>query len=325
MKLCYSCDKLITKDNRSKEHLLQSALGGKKISYDLLCGSCNNKFGETIDAELISQIGHFADILGVNNSTKNKILKFQTDDLKDWSVGSRLKGLYTIKYEIKGYVLEVHGKDELECERKLKNILKKHKKKDASLDINKEISKIQFNDNYAPDKLFINNGRSKNPKEMVIGGTEGYYGGLAKIVLNYYLANGGEKKYVEDIVSFINNHNVKFNGIDTAYSDGIVRNLDKKEISHVIQIWSDMNNKVLVGYIELFSMFRYFIVLNFKYDGPEFNYKWAYDLIAKKDYDVCIAYYPEKLEKLPLEKVSIEMRKLHDRFSHIVESLQNEL
>lgn len=326
MKKCYKCDSPLTEDNKSKEHLLQSALGGKKVSYDLLCEMCNNEIGETIDAEIASQIGHFADILGVNNSTKHKVLKAETEDGNDWSIGSSLKGLYHIKCEIKGYPIDLYGKDERECKKKLRKLLNKNKRTDPELDVDEAVANIQFEDLQASGKLFFNNGRSSNPKEMIVGGSKEYYGAIAKIMLNHYLVNGGSKEYVEDMISFVKDQKGDFVGkIKTVFSDAIVRNLDENEIGHIVHVWSNSYDKLLLGYIELFGIYRYLVLLNSNYEGPEYNFKWAYDLVIKKEYDANVIYEPMKLAKLSKDDISIKMGKLQDRFYQIVERNQSEL
>jgi hypothetical protein len=49
----------------SDEHILLSALGGRKRSTRVVCGDHNNAFGNTIDAALARQLAFFCNILGI--------------------------------------------------------------------------------------------------------------------------------------------------------------------------------------------------------------------------------------------------------------------
>lgn len=323
MNICYKCNNPILEENKSKEHLLQEALGGSKTSSNLICNPCNRVLGDTIDVEIVSQIGFFADLLGVNSSTKHKIIHAEAEGGLDWSIGSGLKGLYHIRCEIKGNSFDLHGKDEKECKEKFRKMLKKHIKSNPDLNVNEEINNIQFEDIKAPGKLFFNNRKSENPKEMVVGGSIKYYAAITKILLNHYLENGGKREFVEEAVLFVTKQEGNFrNCISTVYSDGITRNLSDNELGHVVYVWSDLNDKLLLGYIELFGIFRYLVCLNSNYNGPKHEFKWAYDLIKKSEYNPSVIYNPNELKKLPKEEVSLEMARLHDRFYKIIEKNQ---
>ncbi|CAB5081495.1 hypothetical protein D3OALGB2SA_644 [Olavius algarvensis associated proteobacterium Delta 3] len=58
---CYSCCE--TK-RLTEEHIIPQALGGRLSSW-IYCKSCNDKFGNEIDAELIKNIGYFGTALNI--------------------------------------------------------------------------------------------------------------------------------------------------------------------------------------------------------------------------------------------------------------------
>ena len=50
---CWLCGALLTSENRSQEHIILKALGGKRTVDDFLCGRCNNWTGYKWDTPLI--------------------------------------------------------------------------------------------------------------------------------------------------------------------------------------------------------------------------------------------------------------------------------
>ena len=62
---CYACGKEITPSNRSDEHIIPNAIGGRLKSKSLLCKQCNSDFGDSIDSELSRQLNHIGNMLNI--------------------------------------------------------------------------------------------------------------------------------------------------------------------------------------------------------------------------------------------------------------------
>lgn len=78
MTTCYLCDEFLTAaaDNISKEHIILNAIGGHLKSKELLCKTCNSKFGEDADSELANQLLFLSSYLQVKrDSGENQIIK----------------------------------------------------------------------------------------------------------------------------------------------------------------------------------------------------------------------------------------------------------
>lgn len=67
---CYYCHEVLTKENKSEEHIIPNSLGGRMCSYRLLCKGCNEKLGGTIDVELYKQLGFIADAISAKRDRK---------------------------------------------------------------------------------------------------------------------------------------------------------------------------------------------------------------------------------------------------------------
>ncbi|MDE5572107.1 MAG: HNH endonuclease [Prevotella sp.] len=73
-KICFICGNPLTESNRSKEHILLNAAGGKLKSYDIMCATCNTRMGSKPDDALALQLRSIANHLGVkrdNGRTPN--------------------------------------------------------------------------------------------------------------------------------------------------------------------------------------------------------------------------------------------------------------
>jgi hypothetical protein len=78
--LCTFCDNPL---DDSIEHVVLSAIGGRKCSARVICGDHNNTFGSTIDKVLTEQLAFFCNLLAIRtgrNQTAATIRGLQTTD-----------------------------------------------------------------------------------------------------------------------------------------------------------------------------------------------------------------------------------------------------
>jgi len=62
---CIYCDSEIESKGNHIEHIIPNCIGGKLKSRSLVCSTCNDDFGESIDAELGNQMNHMANLLNI--------------------------------------------------------------------------------------------------------------------------------------------------------------------------------------------------------------------------------------------------------------------
>jgi len=65
MNKCYLCNKEITEQNTTIEHIILNFMSGRLKSSNLICKDCNSKFGDSFDAKLSKQFDFFANILDI--------------------------------------------------------------------------------------------------------------------------------------------------------------------------------------------------------------------------------------------------------------------
>lgn len=77
---CYNCGAILNRKTRSAEHILPNSIGGKRKAYNLLCKSCNEKFGRSIDNELASKLARFYSLLQEEEPNNKKDGKIAAHD-----------------------------------------------------------------------------------------------------------------------------------------------------------------------------------------------------------------------------------------------------
>ena len=70
-KLCALCQTPLTKANRTKEHIIPNAIGGRKKVRNFICKRCNDKTGEKWDSALANQLQPFCTMLGIRRAEGN--------------------------------------------------------------------------------------------------------------------------------------------------------------------------------------------------------------------------------------------------------------
>lgn len=92
---CYNCGTTLNRKTRSAEHILPNSIGGKRKAYNLLCKTCNEKFGRSIDNELASRLARFYTLL----NTEEPVQKTNTANgsRKDGNIAQHDRFISAIK------------------------------------------------------------------------------------------------------------------------------------------------------------------------------------------------------------------------------------
>lgn len=53
---CYYCGIELTQENRTREHIIPEALGGRLTSSEILCRTHNSILGRTVDIQLFERL-----------------------------------------------------------------------------------------------------------------------------------------------------------------------------------------------------------------------------------------------------------------------------
>ena len=136
-----------------------NAIGGHLTSKNLLCKTCNSKFGEESDAELARQLNFYSNVLMIKRDNGNP----QPVIMERPSTGEKYKVDSTGKPQIKDPVViqkENVGQQEIKVQARsmdeAKKILKGFKRKYKNIDIEDVLSKAQHVEEQIDESLKIN-------------------------------------------------------------------------------------------------------------------------------------------------------------------------
>ena len=274
MKHCYNCGILLTDDNASEEHIIPNACGGRLTSKKLLCKSCNSKFGNSYDAELLKELKLFSVLLNVrrDRGTHQPVVR------SDGCIALPAKGKpYLLKpIEIYG---EENGRKTVRIQadnpKQIRNILGKMRHE----------GKINLSDAEIEDYIANLTITEEPSPPLPINGTIGQGNSnraIAKIALNFYAMHHDNIIGLDDVLAFVNgNNNRSLSNI--YYPSTPPLSISNDIVSHIIYLAGNPNTKLLYCYIELFNVQCYLVVLSEKYSGPQFRKVYEYDLISGKE------------------------------------------
>ncbi|MBW7914351.1 MAG: HNH endonuclease [Taibaiella sp.] len=273
MSKCYNCDTTLTESNRSVEHIILNAVGGRLKSSDLLCVGCNSKMGNSADAELAKQFQFLSGHLQVKRdngaipTTKGGKLADGTEiNLLSGITPSLAKPKFSVEQEGDKLVYNVVARSDKEMKTILEGIAKKH---------------TQFDVNHAMSKARKGVERLKEPVSFsqVFGGKLAFRS-IAKTAVNFYLYNKGDKENIRHLLPYL----FEKDDLDVVKHFHSKKSLYKKEageIIHLLHIVGNKHDKVLYCYVEFFSTHSYLIMLSEKYNGKNIRYTYAYNIISK--------------------------------------------
>ena len=276
-RFCYCCDAVITDKNKSVEHIILNACGGRLKSDKLLCKECNSFFGTSFDSHLAKSTNALANLLMINREkgepqpvkTRNSVTQ------EPYYLAKGGKPLPT-KPKIKQYKKD--GKERLDITvhstEELKKVLKGLKRKHPNLDIPAALSaaksrKVMEDGSYDIDGS--------------IGG-EKVFKAIAKSIINFYILKGGRAKFIKSLIPYLLDKK-EMDVVWMHYPNQPVYEADDQEVSHVLKVVGNASEKILYGYVELFNTHCFIVLLNSDYDGEDLNSDYVYDVLSEKILD----------------------------------------
>lgn len=270
--ICFDCGKELTVNNKSKEHIILNAIGGRLKSDRIFCKDCNSALGYEADAELAKQLEFFSGYLQVNrdngeipHTTGGKTADGTEYKILNGITPALARPKFTVK-EVPGggtYSITARSEDEM------RSILSGLKKKYPVLDVDDAMKHA---------KTF--KGRMKEHIEfnLVIGG-ELPFRSILKSAVGYFLHEGGNREDVKHLLGMIKGKEVL--DIVRGYQppDPIYSQMDN-EVIHLLHLVGNEKDHILYCYVELFSAFSFVVLLSENYRGRDMTKTYANDAIT---------------------------------------------
>lgn len=299
VKKCFFCGTPLVGENKSKEHVIPNSIGGKLTTYGFICKACNNKFGEECDADLANQLHTITLLLNIHRERKEVhpgvFTSVNGEDYRLYASGKIEKCICIPKETILDNGkkrVEIHAPNRQQMAQHIKGYIRKFKKntdndKDkANIEHvfkNIDIDKLPYKEEYIP------------PLEIKIevGGT-----GFAKSIVKTCLALCSMSQIRDECTlakNFLNTGDES--KVVWAHCDWNLRcKISEDDFSHCIHVQSSKEYGYVAAYVELFSIFRFIVILSDEYKGENFYKTYTVDPISGKERTVEI--------DIPFENIS---------------------
>lgn len=227
---CVYCNKILTKKNISKEHVIQNALGGLLESTKICCSDCNNKIGKYIDNNFVKIFNPIVgNIINLNKTNNSKSMPTYTG-----------KSMYNDNE----YTVTLKNKKIIACN-ELSKTLKRNLSKTDIIALEDGLIGLDFN---------IDNKEFKN--------------GIGKIAFNFAIEKNISPKILKKKINITDN-TIEFSYpiipfIPMNNFDNYIENEVDFKMHHSIILFSQENK--LWCYIDLFNTFQYYVLLNNTWD-----------------------------------------------------------
>jgi len=267
------CDCEITKNNTYREHIILNALGGKLISPSIICETCAEKFN-SIDTSLSNQLNFVGLMLnikrdrGANPSMRVK-KEITGEEFLLTAGGKPLPIKPIIKENQQDGGIFIQAKDENEM-RKILNGLKRKYTFLKDKDIEEIISQAVRRQEYFDQPVTIN---------IELDNTT--FRAICKMIISFYMQNGGNRENISHLLPYILGDSQE-NCVFYYYPDRTFTTTnDSFKILHQLFIKGSSTEKIIYGYVELFSTFKFLVLLSNDYIGNDFCKEYSFDVMER--------------------------------------------
>ncbi|WP_375499415.1 hypothetical protein [uncultured Nostoc sp.] len=120
--------------------------------------------------------------------------------------------------------------------------------------------------------------------QLTFGGNEAFRA-ICKMAISFYIYKGGERNYISHLIPYIKDGQLN-NTVWHYYPENITNsNSENIEVLHTLFVVGNPSEKILCAYIELFSTFKFIVLLSDTYTGKEYKEFYSFDVIGQKIID----------------------------------------
>ncbi len=311
MKKCWLCSNPLEGNHRTGEHIIPSAIGGRKEVHDFICRSCNSTRGDAWEAELARQFLWFSSAAGVKRGRGGTHPDFKVETASGEKLRLRADSVlvpdgHDISTEESGNRIEVAIR--ANDPRTIKNLLKKIAVDHPEFDFKNATTHSEQVDSYLDEPLCMNF----------------RYGGPAagRSMVKSCLALLSEVDHIETsncarALAYLLDPSLDASSPCYFFFDAdLVENRPQNHLFHCVSVVGQPQEGRILGYVELFNFARLLILIADEYSGPDFQETYAIDPVEGKTLDLAIDFsLVGRLDDLP--KIASEPPKMYlEAFQH---------
>lgn len=275
MSKCYICDAELIPENRTDEHIILNACGGKLKSSNLVCRTCNSDFGTIIDSELADQLNVMGNLLDIDRDrgepqpVKAKGRKTGEEyKLKSGGVPEKSKPTIVQETSSDGTHIKIVARSFQELKQMLLGLQRKY----PTLNIIELMEKAKIKKEYVSEMLEF---------ETTVGGMN-VFRSICKSAVNFFIYKNGSAHFIQHLIPFLKGSEEQ-DCVWFYYPEHQPYIPKQDEVSHLLYLIGIPAESLLFCYIELFNTYSFLVLLSDKYDGPAIKEHYAYDLMIKQE------------------------------------------
>ncbi|HEX7757125.1 MAG TPA: HNH endonuclease [Niabella sp.] len=268
---CYHCGSPLTPANRSQEHIIPNAIGGRWKSTDLWCADCNRHFGATIDAVLCRDLSPFATLLDIGRERgENQVIKnAHTGSGGRYHIGKGITPIDskpTVQINKDTQTVHISARNEEE----VFLLVKQLKEKYPGLDDSDLASKFVVNNRYISESLHFQSGISG----------PAFIQAVLKIAVSAWLENTKDPATIASAIADLKRSPENIQIYHRHYYTPELCHPDADSVEHIIYIKGEPEKSLLYAYVELFSTYAFVFNLNDRYTGGACTYLYRCDVLT---------------------------------------------
>lgn len=264
---CIFCSRKL--DN-SDEHIIPQSINGRIHNKRLICQKCNHDFGTNVDPIIKETFGLLLHVLKIGNNSKAVV---ENESGKKFLFDSTTGKIEQVAPEIREEILpdgrialNVSGPDSLKTYKTLATKAVRRFGRNALKGKYSVVKTTEINESYST-KFELN----VTPQLLLA---------LQKIMVEFYCHNGLDRTNISELLNTVwklEFNNTKVTICNTKHE---IRAPHHDEISHLLVIRNNRDQKKLYGYIELFNVVCGYIIFSGNYDGPDLDLVYHQDAIT---------------------------------------------
>ncbi|MCZ0926114.1 HNH endonuclease [Halomonas janggokensis] len=265
---CLLCEKVISTEIDSREHLIPNSIGGRKKVSGFLCVDCNSKSGDNWESALARQMNPLSLFFRINRERGDApSQKFKT------SSGGELvlnadgsldlpRPIFNEQKNENGVEINISARNMAEAKRMLKGVARKY----PQLDVDELLEKAQAKSSYSQDPIKFN---------LSFGGLDAGRS-FIKTALALLSTTGVSVRHCEHAIEFLKEEESE-PCFGYYYEKDLVLGRPAGVPVHIVHVNGDPDSNLIRGYVEYFGIMRVVMCLSSSYSGSAFSATYSID------------------------------------------------
>ncbi|MGI4797086.1 MAG: HNH endonuclease [Janthinobacterium lividum] len=298
IKKCAFCAAPLVGPAVTREHIIPSAIGGRRTTTKFICAPCNQRTGNEWDAPLAKELHHMSVFFEITRdrlpvprvqttSSTGEIITLAADGQITLPVASVIENEMPGTFRVRAPNLDA-----------ARIAVASLKRKHGEFDVDKVMAA-------ATEELTHLSGMVKLTFSLADSDS---LRAVVKSAVAMAVDSGIDAATCVDAISFLRGEDVE-PPYGMFYTTDVVKERPVGVIFHAVTVFSVIEERQLLAYVELFSTYRLIVVLSSRYDGAELTpITYALNPVTGKTIDI----------ELKTDILDVEISKLYagDYFTH---------